>query len=794
MALGSFNFGALGLAENADVSDVFERAFNPTFVKLLSQTSVPKAEWQHLFFTVYKYVIWFDDADHVLATKLYQCLRTDVEQCAQSVAEYINEEDDRIFLEKYVKRWNDFYVQSSHAPLPFHSVDTALLEQTDFARQSKHDKDSMKPIQRMMLQVWQEIVLTPLATRLLKIVADMLNVEREGGFIFGDLIVGVRDSFLYVSASKSFFEQNYEQVYISSLERYFMQAATSRFTTGNVVEYSTWAEQTFHDEHARAKKYLSSSPKYKEPVNRMNERLVEILIQNPQIYDAVSNEACRLVEERRSEPLSVLYQLLDRVPEGLEPLIAAVQAYIVRKGKDDMLESASVVASDPEKYVEKLLGLFRSFSQLIIDAFNEDHRFTSARDRGFQEVVNDTSVFSFQLKGRTGNLESRCPEMLANFCDSLLRKTALSRRLGSEEIAQRLKSTLQVLKYVSSKDIFMQFYQNNLARRLLLGLSVDSDLEEEMSKWLANVGMPAEIISRINRMFMDIRISEDLSRAWQEYASGAGLRSRNGEIDPKVLNVCSWSKPGERTACAISPEVEEFIVEFEKWYCERYQGRKLVLAGNSSNMVIQFESRMGTYELEVTMFQWAVLKAFKDCGKAKLGFEAVQMATGLPLVELKRTLWTLCTMSKCGNQVMGFASRERCDNQGIASGFSAKDIDKHTVFWLNMNFAPVRAGRPQRRGRINLIGKLQIGSDRSIEEDQEGIAVLRELRVQEAITKVMKTRKTASMTEIHTETIELLKNLFVPTRKVLKEQIEYLIEKEYISRDERDFGVFHYVA
>lgn len=88
----------------------------------------------------------------------------------------------------------------------------------------------------------------------------------------------------------------------------------------------------------------------------------------------------------------------------------------------------------------------------------------------------------------------------------------LSRRLGSEEVSQRLKSTLQVLKYITSKDIFMQIYQTTLARRLILGLSVDSDLEEEMCRWLANVGMPAEVINRINRMFGDVRVSEDLSK------------------------------------------------------------------------------------------------------------------------------------------------------------------------------------------------------------------------------------------------------------------------------------------
>ncbi len=34
--------------------------------------------------------------------------------------------------------------------------------------------------------------------------------------------------------------------------------------------------------------------------------------------------------------------------------------------------------------------------------------------------------------------ESKCPELLANYCDLLLRKTQLSRKLSSEEVDAKL--------------------------------------------------------------------------------------------------------------------------------------------------------------------------------------------------------------------------------------------------------------------------------------------------------------------------------------------------------------------
>lgn len=40
--------------------------------------------------------------------------------------------------------------------------------------------------------------------------------------------------------------------------------------------------------------------------------------------------------------------------------------------------------------------------------------------------------------------ESKCPELLANYCDMLLRKTALSKKLNSEEIELKLKEVVSL--------------------------------------------------------------------------------------------------------------------------------------------------------------------------------------------------------------------------------------------------------------------------------------------------------------------------------------------------------------
>lgn len=56
-----------------------------------------------------------------------------------------------------------------------------------------------------------------------------------------------------------------------------------------------------------------------------------------------------------------------------------------------------ILLQDSEKYVEQLLHLFHKFSNLVQEAFNDDPRFLTARDKAYKQVVNDTTVFRLEL-------------------------------------------------------------------------------------------------------------------------------------------------------------------------------------------------------------------------------------------------------------------------------------------------------------------------------------------------------------------------------------------------------------
>lgn len=221
-----------------------------------------------------------------------------------------------------------------------------------------------------------------------------------------------------------------------------------------------------------------------------------------------------------------------------------------------------------------------------------------------------------------------------------------------------------------------------------------------------------------------------------------------------------------------------------------------------SNGTITFANNVGRFDLDVTTFQMAVLFAWNQRPLEKITYENLRLATELPDGELRRTLWSLVAFPKLKRQLLLMSPNVP----------APKDFTEHTLFWINQEFALVKNGKPQRRGKVmdrlssvdcrvltcfaqvNLIGRLQLSTERSQMEDNHSIVQLRILRTQEAIIKILKMRKRITNVALQAELVDILKNMFLPSKKMIKEQLEWLIEHKYMKRDDDDINTFIYMA
>ena len=101
-------------------------------------------------------------------------------------------------------------------------------------------------------------------------------------------------------------------------------------------------------------------------------------------------------------------------------------------------------------------------------------------------------------------------------------------------ISHHKKVTL--LKYVQNKDVFMKYHKAHLTRRLILEMSNDQEMEEQIVIMLKDIGMPPEYINKLSQMFKDIKVSNDINdkfKAMARHLNNSTLAGKN-KMNTKV--------------------------------------------------------------------------------------------------------------------------------------------------------------------------------------------------------------------------------------------------------------------
>lgn len=91
-----------------------------------------------------------------------------------------------------------------------------------------------------------------------------------------------------------------------------------------------------------------------------------------------------------------------------------------------------------------------------------------------------------------------------------------------------------------------------------------------MVEWLRDVGMPADYINKLSRMFQDIKVSEDLNSQFKISTT------KHDAINIKILNAGAWARFSERVTVSLPVELEDYIPEIEDFYRNMHSGRKLL--------------------------------------------------------------------------------------------------------------------------------------------------------------------------------------------------------------------------
>ena len=217
-----------------------------------------------------------------------------------------------------------------------------------------------------------------------------------------------------------------------------MREASELLQQSDVTHYMERVTWRLIQEELRAHKFLhaSSMPKVRQCCE---EKMIATHIA------WLHAEAESMIENERRRDLSLLYPLLRPIPSGLTPLLQKFTQHITQQGLQAIgsLQGENVHI----QFVESMLDVHHKYSELIKEVFRVDQAFITALDKACSAVINHRPV---------PRQPARAPELLAKYCDSLLKKSAKATSEG--EIEEKLGRCITVFKYLDDKDVFSKSF------------------------------------------------------------------------------------------------------------------------------------------------------------------------------------------------------------------------------------------------------------------------------------------------------------------------------------------------
>lgn len=745
--------------------------------------------------------------------QLYFHLKKHLEDHVEKIKQNVLSHQSDILAE-YIKAWSSYSIGSQYCNIVFRYLNQYWIKKRREEAENKlgghlyqgpASATEVYEINILALHIWKEHIFEEVKDCLTKRILELIRKERDGEQINQKQITDVIQSFIKLGTIKpskplEIYREGFEIPYINETREYYARESTLFIAQNGVSAYMKKAETRISEEELRAKQYLDTSS-----LEKVRKEIDTVLIERHK--EMIQAECETMLKEGRQEDLNRMYRLLTRISNGIEPMRDILQNYATRTGLE-AIKSIQIIADNDnnsgagdttsnknkytrndmshvalganvsvntnantnpntntnfsiskvkrttfaQTYVECLLNVYHRFNELVRHAFKNDPAFVSVMDTAYRKIINENIINKNTM---------RSSELLALYSDMLLRRS--TKHSNENELDTKLQQIHLIFKYLDDKDVFEKFYCKGLARRLIHKASVGDDAEKFMiSGFKAICGY--EYTSKMQRMFDDIQVSNDLNDKFRQHCAEL---NRNLGVDFSVLVLAqgSWPLQTQPSNFSVPAELEKLMEEFLRFYKQLHDGRKLCWLHYLSKGDIKVLYTVKKYELQATSYQIGILLLFNECESYTT--DELAASTNLSDIELKRTLQSLI------------------DCKLLIKSPSGDTINPSDTFTLNANFQ-------SKKVRFKIISALQADTPQQITETKKFVDDDRQLYLQAAIVRIMKTRKTLSHNNLVKEVFEQARPRFIPNIALIKKCIEQLIEKEYLERVDND--KYNYLA
>ncbi|CAH8615957.1 unnamed protein product [Heterobilharzia americana] len=296
---------------------------NTIVKRILNTENVSRDEWQNMFADVHYIVSWQESATPAIISSLTETVRESIMRVQQLV---MRNQDESSLLKSYIAQWNKFSKQSEYLPQPFSPLENYLVGKHLNGPNKRHLQEST--IRKLMLETWNSTIYESIKQKLLDSAIKLIQDERCGQVIDSQLVIGVRESCVNLStlSEKSFriYVDNFEKAYIDSTESFYRIRIAEYIQEHGIRNYMQYALQKLAEEETRAIRYLETQPEFNSVPKLMKVCLKTFVVD---YMDHLLSEVPRLLHEEDTNQLRLCYELINRVPQEIDPLLVLLKIY-----------------------------------------------------------------------------------------------------------------------------------------------------------------------------------------------------------------------------------------------------------------------------------------------------------------------------------------------------------------------------------------------------------------------------------------------------------------------------------
>ena len=469
-----------------------------------------------------------------------------------------------------------------------------------------------------------------------------------------------------------------------------------------------------------------------------------------------------MLENNKYGELTDLYNLFKYYEPSLHEISRIFKQYIEARG--NALRQNQELYRDPKKIVPKLVDLLKEINVLVLQCFKNNSILQKAKNKAFGNFMN-SDYYSKQL---------------ANYLDYCMR--AGFKGKSPEYVDNTLNDIIALFKNLNTKYIFQQITEKRMSERLIKDSTLSINYEKNFISKLKQES-DISLVSKMSGMMSDLDTNKNETVA---YRNSPSKGEPNGiKFSVQVISNNAW-EVGNKNILEIKlpPLFSSCIEDFEKYYLKKYPEQKLIWHLGFSKVEIQYLYLKNKNLSISTLPQILILLELEK--SEPLSIKQLSEKFGCPTELIENSIEGL---------IFNPSFNQKCEkNKGviISTTTQKSEFNDTDEFKINPDFKSIKQ-------KFNTIPMPKKKSEQQLNDEEK--ASKREYEryegylIQSNLIRIMKSRigQVTTHNWLVSEAIKQIDRLKAQPQQI-KENIEKLIEKNCIKRDEKNKGCYEYVA